>query len=101
MEMSVKIGEIPYKERIQKGIADDFMRRAVSSAQGRLRNGRLSQAEALGNWEDWRQLGSEIRTHTLENLDYYLQQLSEQVARRGGNVFLQKQQKKQMSMLKV
>lgn len=87
MEMSVKIGEIPYKERIQKGIADDFMRQAVSSAQGRLRNGRLSQAEALGNWEDWRQLGSEIRTHTLENLDYYLQQLSEQVARRGGNVF--------------
>lgn len=85
--MSVKIGEIPYKERIQKGIADDFMRQAVSSAQGRLRNGRLSQAEALGNWEDWRQLGSEIRTHTLENLDYYLQQLSEQVARRGGNVF--------------
>ncbi|MBY6024543.1 LutB/LldF family L-lactate oxidation iron-sulfur protein [Bacillus sp. 1780r2a1] len=85
--MSVKIGEIPYKERIQKGIADDFMRQAVSSAQGRLRNGRLNQAEAWGNWEEWRQLGSEIRSHTLENLDYYLHQLSEQVARRGGNVF--------------
>lgn len=85
--MSVKIGEIPYKERIQNGIKDDFMRQAVSSAQGRFRNGRLTQAEALGNWEDWRQIGSEIRAHTMENLDFYLHQLSEQVARRGGNVF--------------
>ncbi len=85
--MSIKIGEVPYKERIQKGIQDDFMRQAVSSAQGRFRTGRLTQAAELGNWEDWRQLGSEIRNHTLENLDFYLQQLSEQVSRRGGHVF--------------
>ncbi|MYL43364.1 LutB/LldF family L-lactate oxidation iron-sulfur protein [Virgibacillus salexigens] len=85
--MSVKIGDVSYKDRIDKGIENEFMRQAVSSAQGRFRTGRLSQAEELGNWEDWRQLGSEIRTHTLENIDYYLQQLSDQVARRGGNVF--------------
>lgn len=85
--MSIKIGEVPYKDRIQKGIKDDFMRQAVSSAQGRFRTGRLTQAAELGNWEDWRDLGEEIRTHTLENLDYYLQQLSEQVSRRGGHVF--------------
>ncbi|MBT2653036.1 LutB/LldF family L-lactate oxidation iron-sulfur protein [Oceanobacillus sp. ISL-73] len=85
--MSVKIGDVSYKDRIDKGIENDFMRQAVSSAQGRFRKGRLSQAEELGNWEDWRQLGSEIRTHTLENIDYYLYQLSEQVEKRGGNVF--------------
>ncbi|MFS0749261.1 LutB/LldF family L-lactate oxidation iron-sulfur protein [Oceanobacillus sp. 1P07AA] len=85
--MSVKIGDVSYKDRIDKGIENDFMRQAVSSAQGRFRKGRLSQAEELGNWEDWRQLGSEIRTHTLENIDYYLHQLSEQVEKRGGNVF--------------
>lgn len=85
--MSVKISDTPYKERLQKGINNDFMREAVSSAQGRFRTGRLTQAEELGNWEDWRQLGSEIRSHTLENIDFYLQQLSEQVSRRGGNVF--------------
>src|SRR5699024_4209968 len=66
---------------------NDFMRQAVSSAQGRLKSGRLHAAEELGDWEDWRTLGEEIRTHTMENLDYYLQQLSEQVAKRGGNVF--------------
>lgn len=85
--MSIKLGDTSYKERIDQGINNDFMRQAVSSAQGRFRKGRLTQAEELGNWEDWRQLGSEIRAHTLENLDYYLQQLSEQVSERGGNVF--------------
>ncbi|GGN65927.1 LutB/LldF family L-lactate oxidation iron-sulfur protein [Oceanobacillus indicireducens] len=85
--MSIQINESPFQERVQKGIENDFMRQAVSSAQGRFRTGKLTQAEELGNWEDWRQLGEEIRKHTVENLDYYLQQLSDQVSRRGGNVF--------------
>ncbi|UOQ44103.1 LutB/LldF family L-lactate oxidation iron-sulfur protein [Halobacillus salinarum] len=85
--MAIRINDASYKERIQKGIENDFMRGAVSSAQGRFRSGRLNAAEELGNWEDWRTLGEEIRTHTLQNLDYYLQQLSDQVAKRGGHVF--------------
>src|SRR5690606_41187373 len=43
--------------------------------------------EQLGNWEEWRSLAEEIRSHTLENLDYYLHMLSENVAKRGGHVF--------------
>lgn len=85
--MGIKIGDTTYTDRIEKGIEDDFMRQAVSSAQGRLKSGRLNAAEELGNWEDWRTLGEEIRTHTLDNIDYYLQQLSDQVSKRGGNVF--------------
>lgn len=85
--MGLKLNESAYKERVQKGIEDDFMRKAVSSAQGRFRTRKKIQEEALGNWEDWRRLGEEIRKHTVENLDYYLQQLSDQVSKRGGNVF--------------
>ena len=85
--MSIKIGHKPYADRIQDGIANSFMRKAVSSAQGRFRSGRLKAAEELGDWEDWRTLGEEIRSHTMENLDYYLHQLSEQVEKRGGTVF--------------
>src|SRR5699024_12406012 len=55
--------------------------------QGRFRSGKQKQADEHGNWEDWRTLGSEIRTHTLENLDYYLQILSDNVEKRGGKVF--------------
>lgn len=85
--MGIKIGSPSFKERVQEGVENEFMRSAVSSAQGRFRNGRLNAAEELGNWEEWRSLGEEIRSHTLENLDYYLEQLSEQVAKRGGHVF--------------
>lgn len=63
------------------------MRFAVSGAQERLRSRRLDAAEELGNWEEWRALGEEIRQHTLENLDYYLEQLTDNVAKRGGHVF--------------
>lgn len=85
--MSIKLGHTPYEERVQEGLDNDFMRQAVSSAQSRFRSGKQQRAEELGNWEDWRSLGEEIRTHTLENIDFYLQQLSDQVEKRGGNVY--------------
>ncbi|WP_082232171.1 LutB/LldF family L-lactate oxidation iron-sulfur protein [Halobacillus massiliensis] len=88
--MSIKISEKTYAERIQAGIDNAFMRQAVSSAQGRFRTRKAAAADELGDWEDWRTLGEEIRSHTLENLDYYLQQLSEQVENRGGTVFFAK-----------
>jgi L-lactate dehydrogenase complex protein LldF len=85
--MAMKIGTDGFKDRVDKGINNEFMRMAVADAQERLRSRRLDAAEELGNWEDWRALGEEIRQHTLENLDYYLQQLSENVVKRGGHVF--------------
>jgi len=61
--MGIKIGDANYTDRVQEGLENDFMRQAVASAQGRFRSGRQKQAETLGNWEDWRTLGSEIRTY--------------------------------------
>ncbi len=85
--MAMKIGEDKFKDRVDKGINNSFMRGAVASAQERLQTRRLDAANELGNWEEWRSHGEEIRKHVLENLDYYLKQLSENVAERGGHVF--------------
>lgn len=85
--MGIQLGNLSYENRVEKGIKDDFMRNAVSAAQERLKNVRIQSEEDLGNWEEWRALGEEIRHHTIENLDYYLEQLSEQVIARGGNVY--------------
>lgn len=85
--MPLKISEEEFFDRVRQGIHDPVMRKAVSSAQERLYTRRLSAADELGDWEKWRDLGEEIRQHTLDNLDYYLMQLSENVARRGGHVF--------------
>ncbi|PLS16434.1 iron-sulfur cluster-binding protein [Bacillus sp. M6-12] len=85
--MPMKIGEETFKDRVETGINNAFMRSAVSSAQERLHGRRLAAAEELGNWEEWRNHSEEIRQHVLENLDYYLLQLSENVSKKGGHVF--------------
>ncbi|AMA72989.1 MULTISPECIES: LutB/LldF family L-lactate oxidation iron-sulfur protein [Aneurinibacillus] len=85
--MPMKIGNDKFFSRVAQGIENGFMRGAVSSAQERLRGRRLTAAEELGDWEEWRKLGEDIRRHTLENLDYYLYQLSENVEKAGGHVF--------------
>lgn len=85
--MAMKISSEKFTKRVDKGLNDSFMRGAVSSAQERFQTRRLTAAEELGNWEDWRSHGEEIRQHVLENLDYYLYQLSENVSKRGGHVF--------------
>ncbi|OIK05324.1 LutB/LldF family L-lactate oxidation iron-sulfur protein [Bacillus sp. MUM 13] len=85
--MTMKIGTGDFKERVNQGIHDSFMRGAVAGAQERMGTRRNDAADELGNWEDWRSHGEEIRQHVLEHLDYYLQQLSENVASRGGHVF--------------
>jgi len=85
--MAMKISDDKFFDRVDKGVNNTFMRSAVASAQERMQGKRLAATEELGNWEEWRKLGEEIRTHTLENLDYYLEQLSENVVKRGGHVF--------------
>ncbi|MFJ9462578.1 LutB/LldF family L-lactate oxidation iron-sulfur protein [Viridibacillus arvi] len=85
--MAVKITDGNFKDKVKDNLQDDFMRGAVSGAQDRLRSRRLENAEELGNWEEWRSHGEEIRQHVLENLDYYLQELSDNVQKLGGHVF--------------
>ncbi|GAE29888.1 LutB/LldF family L-lactate oxidation iron-sulfur protein [Alkalihalobacillus hemicellulosilyticus] len=85
--MAMKISDDPFFERVDKGINNDFMRKAMVSAQDRLKGRKLAAQEELGNWEDWRELSEEIRQHTLEHLDYYLEQLADNIVSRGGNVF--------------
>lgn len=85
--MAMKIGERDFKERVIQGIGNQFMRGAVLSAQERFRDRREKAKEELGNWEEWRSLSEEIRQHVLENLDFYLEQLAGNVAKRGGHVF--------------
>lgn len=88
--MSMKIGNENFYDHVDKELEDTFMRNAIATAQDSLRGKKIeatSGDENFGDWEEWRNAGEEIRRHTLENLDYYLQQLSEKVAERGGHVF--------------
>ena len=88
--MAMKIGDKPFFDRVDDALEDDFMRKAMAKAQDGLRERKLNATvgdEQIGDWEEWRSAGEEIRRHTLENLDFYLDQLSENFARQGGHVY--------------
>ncbi|MET3697601.1 L-lactate dehydrogenase complex protein LldF [Bacillus oleivorans] len=88
--MSIKIGDKPFHDHVEQELQNNFMRKAISSAQDSLRSRKIQATTAdenFGDWEEWRNAGAEIRRHTLENLDFYLEQLSEKVAELGGHVF--------------
>ncbi|WP_223635549.1 LutB/LldF family L-lactate oxidation iron-sulfur protein [Planococcus sp. 4-30] len=88
--MAMKIGSKPFFGRVDEALQDEFMRKAMSSAQDRLRGKKMLatvEDELVGDWEEWRSAGEEIRRHTLDNLDFYLDQLSENFSKRGGHVY--------------
>lgn len=85
--MALKTSNEKFKTRVEKEVQNSFMRGAVSKAQETIQGRKQMVTDELGNWEEWRNHGEEIRQHVLENLDYYLYQLSEQVSNRGGHVF--------------
>src|ERR1043165_8083535 len=68
-----------YSEHVPAGIPA-----AVQQATNRFVNGRAARVAELPNWEELRQIGSDIRLHTIENMDVYLTQLEENVQAAGG-----------------
>lgn len=59
---------------------------AVQQATNRFVIGRTARVGELPQWEDLRQIGSDIRQHTMENLDVYLTCLEAAVLSAGGHV---------------
>lgn len=74
------------KKRTEIALNNEFLRKAVAFTTDKLKTGRLAAMDAMGNWELWRERGQAIRQHTISNLDYYLNQFADNVAKAGGNV---------------
>jgi L-lactate dehydrogenase complex protein LldF len=74
------------KKRTELALADDFLRKAVAYTTDKLKSGKLKAMEDFGDWEAWREQGKAIRTHTVSNIDYYLNQFSDNVSKAGGIV---------------
>ncbi len=85
--MSLKISNEKFHDRLEKNMEDDYMQIAMIRAQNHINGNRKRVYAELGHFEEWRGLSEEIRQHTLENLDYYLHQFSENVVKQGGKVF--------------
>src|SRR5574341_1314237 len=70
-----------YSEHIPASIPS-----AVQQATTRFISGRAARVAELPQWEQLRQIGSDIRLHTIENMDVYLTRLEQKVQAAGGHV---------------
>ena len=66
-ETPTYIGFEEYSERVPASIPS-----AVQQATSRFVGGRAARVAELPQWEELRQIGSDIRQHTIENMDVYL-----------------------------
>lgn len=76
-----------FHDRAQEAIDNPILRNALREAQGKFREAKETAGNELGNLEEWRTRASAIRSHTIEYLDYYLDQFSAKVMENGGKVF--------------
>src|SRR5512147_944781 len=80
-ETPTYIGFEEYSERIPASIPS-----AVQQATNRFVSGRAARVAELPQWEELRQIASDIRLHTIEHMDVYLTRLEEKVKAAGGHV---------------
>lgn len=74
------------KERANLALNDEFLRKAVKFTTERLRSGKQTASEQLGNWDEWRERGRQIRLHTIAHLDYYLNLFADNARANGVHV---------------
>lgn len=75
------IGFEEYSEHVPASIPS-----AVQQATSRFVGGRAARVAELPQWEQLRQIASDIRLHTIEYMDVYLTRLEEKVKAAGGHV---------------
>lgn len=75
-----------FRTRVSEGLQDAYRRNVVGKVQDYFRAMRNNIFEELGNVEEWRERAAQIRSHTIENLDAYLEMFSENIQKNGGHV---------------
>ncbi len=77
-----------FADRYRRALENRKLQLAMSKASVRFNLARKALADnADEDWERLRARAREIKEHTIEHLDFYLKQFSENVERRGGHVF--------------
>ncbi|MBN1559359.1 iron-sulfur cluster-binding protein [candidate division KSB1 bacterium] len=84
--MSIKTSDLSFKQRMRKNLNDSFMRQSIAAAQDLINEKRQQQFDELGDFEKWRELAADIRSHVLENLDFYLEEFVSNAEKAGATV---------------
>ena len=74
--------------KIQQTLENDYLQSAIYTSTGRLMGKRKAVVgdDVLPEYQELRTQANGIKKHTIENLDYYLEQMEAKVAEYGGKV---------------
>ena len=77
-----------YQDKINVALGNPKLQRATYNATARIaeRRGAAVAAEALPDFQQLRQHAHDLKKHTLEHLDFYLEQFERNLTARGGKV---------------
>ncbi len=75
-----------FKENAARALADPGLQRALGTAKGAFLQRRAAAVANLPEFERLREIGRDIKNHTLAHLDFYLETFAANVERAGGTV---------------
>ena len=77
-----------FQQKILETLADANLQLAIYTATGRLKDKRVENVapDVLPDYQELRAQANAIKKHTIENLDYYLEQFERNVEAHGGKV---------------
>ena len=75
-----------FKQNAARGLADAGLQRALRFSKTQFQARRARAVAALPEFEQLRDIGRDIKNHTLANLDFYLETFAANVERAGGKV---------------
>jgi|GEM_PF-3151420 L-lactate dehydrogenase complex protein LldF len=88
--MSVRVGNTDrapaFPLALRDALRNDQLRRNVRNATDTIRTKRAFRVEEMPDWRQLRQAASDIKSHTLEHLDYDLEQFERNCEQAGGKV---------------
>lgn len=78
-----------FVENYRRALINPALQNALATATGKALNARQHAVAEVGEqrWEHLRARARAIKEHTIDNLDYYLEQLAANIERSGGHVF--------------
>ncbi|MBV9405326.1 MAG: iron-sulfur cluster-binding protein [Acidobacteriaceae bacterium] len=76
----------PFPEAAHQALEDSQLRRNVRNATNIIQAKRNAMVAEMPDWEDLRNAGHAIKTHTLKYLDLYLEDFERNVTKAGGQV---------------
>ncbi|MBY0333643.1 MAG: iron-sulfur cluster-binding protein [Acetobacteraceae bacterium] len=75
-----------FKENAARALANPGLQKALGTAKGAFLQRRAAAVAALPEFEQLRDIGRDIKNHTLAHLDFYLETYAANVERAGGTV---------------